>query len=202
MNQNFILSTLLCVFAFATSAHASTPAFEATKKIAGKYTGTWTMYSFANDTVIQKAAWTDVLTADTPTEEKDRAFVQVSDVMTFADGTTRTTKFTEGYFSNPDGTIGDRFYDYSGATTLFKKLTENDWTYQSTPSDFELRTLGFDPKTVISASHVATKTTTYEGPIDTDHVTRVTTIQWKDKTGTTKSIQFTSLTGTHTRQLK
>jgi hypothetical protein len=193
-----VLNAILVGFAFVAHAQASAT-FEAAKKIAGKYTGTWTMYGIENGKVARKAAWTDVLTAGNPTEEKDRAFVQVSDVMTFTDGTTRTSNFIEGYISNADGSVGDRFYDLGGTTTHFKQLTQNDWSYQATPADGELWFLGFDPKTVVSASHVAIKTTTFDGSLDTDHVTRMTTIQWKDATGALKSTQFVSLQGEHRR---
>jgi hypothetical protein len=183
----------------ATASMAAESALDAAKRISGKYTGQWKMYGIAGGLVVEKASWTDVLEASDATESKGKAFVEVTDVMTFRDGTTRTTKFIEGYVANADGSAGDRFYEIQGKTTFFKKLTDRDWVYQATPDPGELWFLGFDPKDVISASHVATKTTTYEGNLDTDHVTRLTTIQWRDTSGSTQTTQFISMKGAHAR---
>lgn len=186
-------------FFLLTSAHAGSPAFEAAKKITGKYTGSWTMYGIENGNVVEKSSWTDTLIAANPIEENGRAFVEVSDVMTYPDGSTRTSVFHEGYYANSDGSVGERFYEIFGQAIVFKKLTANDWAYQATPAAGELAFLGFDSKSVISASHVAVKSTTYEGGIDTDHVTRLTTVQWKDATGKIRTVQFVSMKGEHVR---
>ncbi len=193
------LAALILGLTLSSNAFAGSAVYEAAKKIAGTYTGKWAMYGVQNGAVVQKSSWTDVLTAANPTEGKGRAFVDVSSVMTYPDGKTRTSVFQEGYFENSDGSVGDRFYEIQGQTVIFKRLTPNDWTYQVTPNEGELWFLGFDPKTVISASHVAAKTTTYEGGIDTDHVSRLTTVQWKDANGAIQTIQFVSMKGEHTR---
>ena len=187
-----LLSTFNC---FATES-----ALDAATKITGKYAGEWTMFGLENGVVVQQAKWNDVLIAETPTQGNGLAFVNVTDNMIFADGTNRISKFQEGYFSNVDGSVGDRFYEIMGNKVLFKRLSESDWSFQATPSAWELSSLGFNPKNVVFASHVTTKTTTYDGLIDTDHVTRITTIQWKDsEEGIPKSLQFVSLSGYHTR---
>jgi hypothetical protein len=198
MKSMRILGVVLSALA-ATSSFAGESAFDAAKKIAGKYNGAWTMYGLADGKVVEKASWTDVLTAANPTQRDGQAFVEVSDVMTYADGTTRTSNFHEGYVTHPDGSAGERFYEINGKPFYFKKLTDNDWSFQGVPSEGELWFMGFNAKSVVSASHVTIKTTTYQGDIDTDHVTRVTTVQWKDSDGTLKSTQFVSMKGEHTR---
>jgi hypothetical protein len=189
----------LALMLVASTAIAAESALDTAQKITGKYLGQWTMYGVAAGQIVEKAAWTDVLEAGKATESNGRAFVEVTNVMTFLDGKTLTVAFIEGYTANADGTAGDRFYEIQGKTTLFKRLTDNDWAYQTTPDPGELWFLGFNPKDVLSASHVTTKTTTYEGDLETDHVTRLTTIQWKDADGKIKSMQFVSMKGTHTR---
>lgn len=174
-------------------------ALDAASKIAGTYTGQWSMYGLADGHVVEKASWTDRLEAGHSVEDHGRAYVEVTDTMTFANGQTRTSKFIEGYSAKPDGSAGDRFYEIGGTATHFKKLTERDWVYQATPDPGELWFLGVNPQDVVFASHVTTKTTTFEGPIDTDHVTRLTTIQWKDADGKIHSTQFVSMKGEHAR---
>jgi hypothetical protein len=181
------------------TAFAADPVFDAAAKIAGKYSGHWALYGVADGKVVEKASWTDTLTATNPTRAAGKAYVDVTDLMTFPDGTTRTSTFQEGYLESADGSVGERFYDIHGQKTLFRKLTDNDWSYQSGVDAGELWFLGFNPKTVVTASHVAVKSTTLEGNVDTDHVTRVTTIQWRDVDGSLKSVQFVSMKGEHTR---
>jgi hypothetical protein len=199
MKTRLVFLGVLVSAIISTTSFAGESALDAAKKIAGKYMGTWTMFGMADGKVVEKAGWTDVLTAANPTQGDGKAFVEVSDVMTFADGTTRTSTFHEGYVTNPDGTAGDRFYEINGKPLYFKKLTDNDWAVQGSPDEGELWFMGFNAKAVVSASHVTMKTTTYEGDLDTDHVTRVTTVQWKDVDGKLKTDQFVSMKGEHTR---
>ena len=199
MNCRIAHCFVIVILLMSAVAHGTESALDATKRIAGKYTGQWSMFAFNDGKVVERAACTDVLIASHVTEDNERAYVEVIDVMTFPDGSTRTSKFIEGYYANSDGSAGDRFYEIQGKITIFKKLSENDWAYYAQPETGELWFLGFNPKDVISSSHIATKTTTYEDKIDTDHVTRVTTVQWKDANGTTQTSQFISLKGQHRR---
>lgn len=189
----------ISLFLLNSYSFAAETALEATQRIAGKYTGEWTMFALENGAVVEKVKWTDALVAENPTQDSDGAHVDVTDIMKFSDGSSRVSKFQEGYYAKEDGSVGDRYYEIMGQRISFKKLTDNDWTFQNTPSSWELPSLGFDPKTVISASHVTTKTTTYDGNIDTDHVIRITTIQWRDANGAVRSEQFVSMKGYHTR---
>ncbi|MBI3534224.1 MAG: hypothetical protein HY072_01880 [Deltaproteobacteria bacterium] len=192
----------LCLLLITSIAYTGESALEATKKIVGQYNGQWTLYGTSAGKVVEKTTWTDVLTAENPIEKTGRSFVEITDVMTFHDGTTRTSKFIEGYFTNPDGSAGDRFYEINGKPVSFKKLSENDWTFHTTLDAGELWFLGFNPTNVLLATQVTTKSTTYDGKIDTDHITRVTTIQWKDTDGLVKSTQFVSMKGLHKRVVK
>ena len=119
--------------------------------------------------------------------------------MNFQGGGVRETHFLEGFYKDKDGVAGDRFYEVNGAVVKFKKLNQNTWIFETPVDPGELSFLGFDPKKVVSAVHTTTKVTTYEGEKDTDHITRLTTVQWKEDSGTLQSIQFVSMKGYHTR---
>lgn len=200
MSCNLVKRLCFIMLLSASFSYGSESALDSVKKIVGTYTGNWTMYGIESGIIVEKAAWTDVLTAGNPKLGNGRAYVDVSDVMTFQDGSVRTSNFLEGYLENSDKTAGERFYEIHGNIMKFKKLTDNDWTYHSVPDLGELWFLGFtSPQNVISSSHVTTKSTTYEGVIDTDHVTRVTTVQWSGDDGSIKSIQFVSMKGEHRR---
>ena len=199
MNTKAICGTIMVLLLAAANSYGGESALAAAGKIAGSYTGNWAIYGVVDGNVVMKSKWTDVLTATEPVQSPGRAFVSVTDDMTFADGSVKTTKFEEGYFVNADGTAGERFYELNGSAVVFRKLTDNDWAFYTVPSEEELRFLGFDPKTVLSASHITVKTTTLQANTETDHVTRITTVQWKDAAGSIMSIQFVSMNGTHAR---
>lgn len=196
-NKPFI--SFICGLTIGGFSYGAVTALEAATKITGEYQGEWAMYALKEGKAIEFSKWKDKLTASNPTLLKDRAQVSVVDIMTFPDGSVRKSEFVEGYLANPDGSAGDRFYEIQGTTVPFKRLTKDDWAFHTTVSAWELPLMGFDPKTVLSSSHVTVKTTTYEGEMDTDHVTRTTTVQWKTAEGLVKNIQFVSMKGFHTR---
>ena len=199
MYKILVAGLSLSLMAAASTSMAAESALDAARRITGKYTGRWSMYGLVSGSVVEKASWTDVLEAGSATERSGRALVEVTDLMTFPDGSTRASQFIEGYMVNADGSAGDRFYEIQGEVTIFKKLTDRDWAFQTAPEPGELWFLGFNPRDVIYASHVTTKTTTHEGGTDTDHVTRLTTIQWRTADGKLHASQFVSMKGEHTR---
>lgn len=195
------LACLLLVFGLLFPAHASSPAGLAeAQKITGRYLGRWTVYGLEKGALTVKMKWSDVVSTSEARIEGGRALVDVVSQMTFVDGSERTVQFKEGYLLLADGSAGERFIDHGGQQTLVRRLSPNDWAFQSVPDPNELRFLGFDPALVLSASHVTTKTTTYKGAIDTDHVARFTTVQWKNTaTGAIETTQFLSMIGLHKR---
>ncbi|HEX4924785.1 MAG TPA: hypothetical protein VFV50_11895 [Bdellovibrionales bacterium] len=196
-----ILGFIVFMAGVLTPALAETPpALAEARKISGRYLGRWTVYGLERGELVVKTKWSDTLTAGDARLEGGRAVVDVTTQMTFIDGSQRTLQFREGYFLLPDGSAGERFIENQGQVTLVKRLSPNDWALQTVPQPEELRFLGFDPSIVLSASHVTTKTTTYKGAVDTDHVARFTTVQWKNTaTGAIETTQFLSMIGVHKR---
>lgn len=195
--KSFLL--FLTVLFVAASARAET-AHDAAAKIVGTYRGEWKMFGRdAAGLIVEKSAWSDELIAANLTDLKDRAYVEVEDTMTFADGTKRVSKFHEGFFANADGSAGDRFYEIAGDIVIFKKLDPNNWSFLTAPSSGELSWMGFALGEVLGATNVTIKSTTYEGAIDTDNVSRITTVQLKDASGAIRVLQFTSMQGYHNR---
>src|SRR6476469_1729965 len=92
--RNQSLHTVLIAVVFAASAALGHPARQdkpavpkEVKAIAGVYTGQWTLFGVdKSGNVIKRAAWTDTLTVTNPKVEADRAFVTVSDEMTYEGG--------------------------------------------------------------------------------------------------------------------
>lgn len=171
------------------------------KAIAGTYTGAWTMYGIdEKGQVVKRYAWTDTIRAENPTVAGNRAFVTITDEMTFEGGRIppRTSRGTEGYVLNPDGSPGDYFIEASGQSYQMKRLGKDAWAYSATADPRELASLGFP--NVISAQHVLVKMITNEGGAETHRISRLTTVNWKDAEGKDRWIQFVSLQGFHKRQ--
>lgn len=194
---------MLCLpFAREASAQERTRQVPAeVNAIAGTYTGAWTMYGVdEKGQAVKRVAWTDVIRAENAVVKGDRAYVTITDEMTFEGGRIppRKTQGMEGYLFNKDGSLGDYFFETSGKTYRFQKLANDTWAY-SVPADArELAQLGFS--NVVSGQHVLVKVVTSEQGIETHRISRVTTVNWKDADGKERWTQFISLQGFHKRQ--
>ena len=169
--------------------------------IAGTYAGSWTMFGMGADgQVVKRAGWTDVIRAENPVVKDDRAYVQITDEMTFEGGRIppRKTVGTEGYLLNKDGTLGDYFFETNGQTYRMQKLSPDTWAYSIAADPRELAQLGFPNAT--SGRHALVKVITFEQGVETHRVSRVTTVSWKDAEGKERWTQFVSLQGFHKRQ--
>jgi hypothetical protein len=169
--------------------------------LAGTYTGSWTMYGIDEQAkVVKRAAWTDTMKAVDPQVKGDRAFVNTSDEMVFEGGQVPPFKVQgmEGYLLKSDGAVGDYFIEISGQTNRLVKVGENVWCYTTPSTAQELARLGF-PKDA-SGQHVLVKVVAKEQGRETHRISRLTTVNWKDKEGMERSLQFVSLQGHHQRR--
>ena len=169
--------------------------------LAGTYSGTWTSFGInQNGEVVKMMAWTDTMKADRPTVEAGRAYVNTSDEMVFEGPAARkmTIPGREGYLLNENGSLGEYFIESYGQTYRMLKLSNNAWSYAVPASAQELAPMGFS--NVAFAQHVAVKVVTVEDGVETHRITRITTVNWKDKDGTSRWLQFVSLQGVHKRQ--
>lgn len=193
----FALSLLMICLALSAKAQAVVPS--EVKEIAGTFTGAWTAYTLnANGEVVKQMAWTDVMKGENPVAEKDRAYITTTDEMTFEGGKIPPQKIPgkEGYLLNKDGSLGDYFIEVFGQTILMKKLSKDAWVYTVSASPREFAALG---DKFLSATHVLVKTVSFEQGTETHHISRVTTVRWKDAEGKERSTQFVSLQGQHKR---
>jgi hypothetical protein len=79
------------------------------------------------------------------------------------------------------------------------KVGENVWSYTTPPAAAqELGRLGF-PKDA-TGQHVLVKVVTKEQGVETHRISRLTTVNWKDKEGKERVLQFVSLQRYHKRQ--
>lgn len=169
--------------------------------IAGNYSGEWTMYGMdEKGQIVKRAAWKDILKAENPVIKGERAFVTITDAMSF-EGTSappRTSTGIEGYLINKDGSLGDYFMEFGQTNYRMQRLSKDVWSYAVAASPQELASLGFT--NVVSGQHVMVKVVTYEQGTETHRITRLTTVNWKDAEGKDRWIQFVSLQGFHKRQ--
>lgn len=194
-----VLSLLIACFALSSKAQIVP---NEVKEIAGTFTGAWTAFTLnASGEVVKQMAWTDVIKAENPVVEKDRAYLTTLDEMTFEGGRIPPQKIPgkEGYLLNKDGSVGEYFMEMFGQTILMKKLSKDTWVYTVAGAPREFAALG---DKFLSATHVLVKTVTFEQGIETHHISRVTTVRWKDAEGKERSTQFVSLQGHHKRSAK
>lgn len=189
-----ILAFAVCLL-FSVSSWAKESALGEVSKLVGQYAGHWVMYGIVNNQIAPIARWSEVLVVKNPKLQAGRAVVEVENTKTIKDGRTETLKYIEGYFATEDGSVGERFIEIEGKLLHIKKLNDTNWSYYSEPSSEELKQLGFEPEQVLSASHVTVRTLTSVGKRETAHITRVTTVQWRDTSGLIQSPQFLSLMG-------
>ena len=190
----FALSLLIACFALAANAQV-VPA--EVKEIVGTFTGSWTAYTLnAKGEVVKQMAWTDIIKAENPVVDKDRAYVSTLDEMTFEGGKIPVQKIPgkEGYLINKDGSLGEYFMEMFGQTILMKKLSKDTWAYTVPATARDFGALG---DKFVSGTHVLVKTTTFEQGIETHNISRITTVLWKDAEGKERATQFVSLQGQH-----
>jgi hypothetical protein len=129
---------LRSLFPLATCAiWAQAPIPQPVTALPGTYTGSWTSYRLNPDgQPIKTMTWTDTMTAGNPTGQSDRAFVTTTDEMVFDGGRPEPMKVSgsEGYFLNPDGSLGDYFIRTSGQEFRMHQLGDNVWAYVATTS--------------------------------------------------------------------
>jgi hypothetical protein len=174
---------------------------EEVRDLAGKYTGSWTMFGIDDKgEVVKRMAWTDTIKAEKPEVQGDRTYVSTIDEMTFEGGKIPPFKVQgkEGYFLKKDGVLGDYFIETYGQTNRMVKVGDKVWSYATPAAVQELGLLGF-PKDA-SGQHVLIKVVTNELGVETHRISRLTTVNWKDKDGQERWLQFVSLQGFHKRQ--
>jgi hypothetical protein len=170
------------------------------RRLAGTYTGSWTMFGIdGNGGVVKRMAWTDTMKADNPEVKGGRAYVTTTDEMRFgSQAPPFKVSGREGYFLKKDGSLADYFVETFGQTNRMVKLADDVWCYTTPAVSQELARLGF-PKDA-SGRHVVVKQVTKEQGIETHRISRLTTVSWKDKQGKERWLQFVSLQGFHKRQ--
>lgn len=169
--------------------------------IAGTYKGAWTIFGVDEaGQSVKRASWTDVIKGENPVVKGDRAYVTVTDEMTFEGGRIppRKTQGMEGYFINKDGSLGDYFFEGAGQVYRFQRLAKDTWAYVVPADPRELAQLGF--ANVVSGQHALIKVVTSEQGVETHRISRVTTVNWKDAEGKERWTQFVSMQGFHQRQ--
>lgn len=193
----FLLALSFCLPAISHAQNTAQKIPAEVQAIAGAYTGAWTSLSI-NDKgeVVKQMAWTDTIKAENPTVAADRAFVEITDEMTFEGGRIPPQKMLgkEGYLINKDGSLGDYFVEFFGRAVPMKRLAKDVWTYSIPGNAREFMALG---DKFISATHVLVKTISMDQGVETHHITRVTTARWKDAEGKERLTQFVSLQGLH-----
>jgi hypothetical protein len=205
----FITSLCFAALLFANAIDNQAYAQQASAKqfpkelsdLIGTFVGEWAIFGIdEKGQIVKKMSWTDTIKAANPAVKGDRAYVTTSDEMIFDGGKIPPSKYqgTEGYFINTDGSLGDYFIESFGQITKMHKLADNIWAYGVPAAPQEVAQLGFS--NVTSAQHVLVKVVTRENGAETHRITRVTTVNWKDKAGKDLCTQFVSLKGFHKKR--
>jgi len=207
ISRSSVMSTtliaLLIVCAFVTSSFCEEQNTEIPKEIqslVGSYQGEWTAYGIDSiGQVIQATSWVDTMTLSDPVIEGNRVYAPTEDKMYFKGGhiPPMTVSGIEGYFINDDGSLGDYFFEMYGQVYRMQELNDNTWIYAMPGSPQEMANFGFTD--IISAQHIMVKVVTQEDETETHRLSRITTVNWKDKDGRDRWIQYTSLEGYHKR---
>jgi len=191
---------LVSIFSLFFSIEVGAQVPDEVKALAGVYHGTWKMYGLnEKGEIVAKMAWTDIMEAGSPATKDGRAFVTTIDAMTFEGGIPpQKVEGKEGYFLNPDGSLGDYFFESMGQTVRLKKLNDQASVYFLPANPMEAAMLGLANGAL--AKHVVVKVIVAEDGVETHLISRVTTATWKDGEGKEHSRQFISLQGVHKRQ--
>jgi hypothetical protein len=91
--------------------------------------------------------------------------------------------------------------DQNGAIDIEQPIGTNVWTYNQAVDPRDLAQLALGPNDLVSAQHTIVKVQYVCAGVETQYVTRVTTVVWKDAAGTTQTRQFVSMHGVHTRSV-
>jgi hypothetical protein len=186
--------------ASADTVTPDSPLARATQ-IAGHYIGESTAYRVdANGDVVVAYTFHEDITATNPELKDGRAFVHVTDVIT---GTTPQS-WTEGFLVNADGSVGSRYFlmDKPGSTDVIEvPIANGGATFQTEFYVGEENALGFGGKDIVYKKHTTVKNTITSGNVETDVISRVTTVSWKEADGTTQTKSFVSMNGYQSRTL-
>ncbi len=180
---------------------ATDPVLASLETIAGEYTGEWTLRG-VDETGAPKVvmSWTDEVSVPfEPIREPGRAYLSVTDEMTFEGPVpARTVTFKEGFLVADDGSVGERFFNQGdGGAVVETELAPGVYTFSQVATPEELATLGFTDAN--PGTHVTVKTTTRDGSVEQEHISRVTTAQWRDADGRPHTTQMVTLEGMHRR---
>jgi hypothetical protein len=168
------------------------------RDLVGTYRGAWTLYGLDDKgEVVRRAGWTDVVKAEGPKVERDKAFVTMTDTMTFEGGKTATFQAREGYVLK-DGAASDYFIESGGQFKRMVKVGDGVWSYALPATPAELAQLGFPEGA--TGQHALVKVVTKEKGVETHRISRLTTVSYKDKDGKEHALQFVSLKGYHKRE--
>jgi hypothetical protein len=192
-----------------TSAAAPGSALAAATALAGHYSGMSAMYFVDVDgTVKQRRTFTEDIDGRNPVLQDGKAFISVTDTQTYDDGTPpKTVTWTEGFYVNADGTPGAHYFHVAIPNVTLPDTVEQPLAGTNGAATFDVDAtfsaddLGFAGKDVTYAKQTYVKNVVTNGAVETDVVTEVTTIEWKDATGALQTKQFVSMNGTQSRTL-
>lgn len=205
MNPKPVLAGLIFLCAcspFLVAGEKSSPTAcpKEVRDIVGTYTGSWTLYGMDDKgNVVKRMAWTDTVKAADPQVNGDRAFVTMTDDMTFEGGKGKfKVQGKEGYLLNKDGSLGEYFIETFGQIKRMVKVGDNVLSYAAPVDAQEIVRLGLPVGAI--GRHVLVKVVTNEEGVETHRISRLTTVTWKDKENKEHGTQFVSLQGFHKRQ--
>ncbi|MCA9691343.1 MAG: hypothetical protein R3A51_13055 [Nannocystaceae bacterium] len=182
-----------------TDTDGDDPVAAALDAKAGTYMGSWELFGYDPMAGAYPAfAWTDVVTAQNPTVEADRAYLDVTDVITFEMGGGYEQMWIEGFQLNEDGTPGAEFIEMMGVVTVLEEVEPDHYVYEQPVTEQDLMLIaGVTLENLVSGTHVVDKVVTHPGGVETHTISRTTSIEYTDDADQLVTIEFESLRGTH-----
>lgn len=174
---------------------------DAQKSLVGAYTGKWEHFGFDADKekIVLKSARMEDVVDKPPVKVVDRVAITGACVHTVA-GNPFKVVFLEGYFVDEQGKLSDRFFEIDNQLTRMPGEGSGTFTFVNELSPHESYSLGLLPQDVISGNHVTVRVVTMDGKAELEHISRVTTVTFKNAKGAAETIQFVSLKGSHRRE--
>ncbi len=165
----------------------------------GTYTGDFVMHGLDGaDAPYPAMSWADTAVASNPRIDGDRAQVDVHDTMVMDGGGTYEQEWLEGILIEPDGSAGDRFIDMDGVVTVQTEVTPGVFEYEQPIEEYDFYNwTNVTAANLIAGGHLMHKEVVDDGGIETHLISRTTSLEYEDAGGSTVSVEYLSLEGTH-----
>ena len=164
----------------------------------GRYEGASTSYRWDGTKMVPASSWTEVVVTKTAVLDATTAHVTAEDKMTFDGSFSMDISWTEGFLRKRDGSLGTRYFDVQGVRVLEIEVAPHVWSMKKDNSVEDLKRFGFGHP--VRGFTITTKTVAVEDGVETDRLTAVSDIVWRDEASAEHRGHYVTMTGYHKRR--